>query len=92
MRHQGEPAASLDSPLDGKKPPGSTHSLELVVLSYGESDRGPCDQINDRSRHQHFSGTGEAAHPLSDVDGYPSDVIAATFDLARVQPGPHGEP
>jgi len=52
-----------------EQPPGSGHSLELMLLSVIEADVGADEQVFHRARDQHLTVAGERRNPGRDVDG-----------------------
>jgi hypothetical protein len=59
----------------------------VVLTPVVEPDPGACDEIGDGAGDDDFAGSSFRLHPAGQVDGDPSDVIAASFDFARVYAG-----
>lgn len=74
---------------DGEESPFAGHALEPVSPAVVEFEPGPDHQVAQRARHQHLVRPSQCAHPCADVHGNPTDVLAADFTLAGVQPGAH---
>src|ERR1700722_12997020 len=55
----------------------------------GERDTRAGHQILDCRRHEHLARSGEPRHAWADVDGDPTDVGAATFDLTGMKSRSH---
>jgi hypothetical protein len=56
-----------------------------VLTAVFEFEARAGDQILDSARHHDLGRLCERAHPLTNVDRYPADVVAPDLDLAGVQ-------
>lgn len=57
-----------------------------------EDELGTNDKISNSARHDDFVRSGSRRDSGGDVDGKPSDVVAAQLDFAGVSAGSDGEP
>jgi hypothetical protein len=75
-----------------EQPPGSGHSLELMVMSVVEADVGADEQVLHRARDQHLTIASERRNPGRDMDSQPSQIRPAHLDLPDMDAGTNLEP
>ena len=63
-----------------------------MVLSVIEADVGADEQVLHRARDQHLIVAGERRNPGRDVDGQPSQIRPAHFDLPGMDAAADPEP
>ena len=74
---------------DGVQPPLPRHALQLRLAAIFEADTGPGDQVFDRLRYQHLTGSGPRGHPGADRDRDPGHLGVEHLTLAGVQADAH---
>ena len=75
--------------LEGEELPGSRDALEFVYAKVPELKPGANREIPHCTRHDHFTSTGLAHHPSSEMDRDARDAFTAQLDLPGVDARPH---
>src|ERR671934_399381 len=74
------------------EPPGSRHSLQLVLAALLELHAGPGDEVLHRLRDEHLAARREGGDPGADHDGKARHLVLVQLALAGVHAGPHLKP
>jgi flavin reductase (DIM6/NTAB) family NADH-FMN oxidoreductase RutF len=72
-----------------EEPPPSGYAGELVLATFLELDAGARNDVLDRARDEHFSGTGHRDDPGREVNRDAAEAVVGALDLAGVDAGPH---